>query len=177
MRGRFRTRLRTRGVLLALLLGAGLVLAVTAGSASTPSSQSVAVPSTVGQSATVNWTGTIPPGSHGTRDCATVSGDPTADHHGIEITVPAGIYSSVTRPSVLDHVDARDADGGHRRRGPDPPRSQRRRGRLEATEAARPRPSPVQNLAAGTYDVLACGFVNALPQSYTGSLTITTSAP
>jgi len=30
------------------------------------------------------------------------------------------------------------------------------------------------NLASGTYQVLACGFVNALPQSYTGTLTVTT---
>src|SRR5206468_1583902 len=32
------------------------------------------------------------------------------------------------------------------------------------------------NLSSGTYQVLACGFANALPQPYTGTLTITTKA-
>ena len=32
------------------------------------------------------------------------------------------------------------------------------------------------NLAAGTYNVVACGFINVLPQSYSGRLDVTTSA-
>ena len=117
-------------------------------------------PSTVGQSATVSWTGTIPPGSHGTSDCATVSGDPTVDHHGIELTVPAGIYSSVTASfsfsitwtpgtptedtadEVLTLLDPSGAEVGSSDGG-------------STTETV-----AAQNLAAGTYNVLACRFVN-----------------
>jgi len=32
-----------------------------------------------------------------------------------------------------------------------------------------------QNLAGGNYKIVACGFANAQPQPYTGTLTITTS--
>src|SRR3954451_23776483 len=174
MRGRFRTQ-RTRGVLLALLLCAGLALAVSTGSASTPSSQSVTVPSTAGQTVTVNWTGTILPGSHPTSNCATASGDPTVDHHGIQLTVPAGTYNSLTASvsfsitwtPLTPTEDTADEiltvlDGGGSQVGSSDG------GSTTETVAA-------QTLVPGTYDVLACGFINVAPQDYSASLTITTT--
>src|SRR3954447_1984283 len=99
MRGRLRSGGRIRRYrfhLLAIGLTAALVLAVGASSASTPSSQSISVPSSAGQTATVNWTGTILPASHPTSSCATAAGDPTVDHHGIQITVLPGLYTTVS---------------------------------------------------------------------------------
>jgi len=162
--------------LLALLLCAGLALAVSTGSASTPSSQSVTVPSTAGQTVTVNWTGTILPGSHPTSNCATASGDPTVDHHGIQLTVPAGTYNSLTASfsfsitwtPLTPTEDTADEiltvlDGGGSQVGSSDG------GSTTETVAA-------QNLVPGTYDVLACGFINVAPQDYSASLTITTTA-
>jgi hypothetical protein len=170
MRGRFRVHL-----FLATGLAAALALAV-ASSASTPASQSVTVPSSAGQTATVSWTGSIPPGSHPTNDCAPVSGDPTVDHHALQVTVPSGAYSTVnasfsfsitwtpgtptedTADEILTVLDQSGNEVGSSDGG-------------STTETV-----AATNLAAGTYDVLACGFVNALPQDYSGSLTVTTSA-
>ena len=167
MRGRFRQRGRIgryRMHLLAIGLTAALAFAVGSGGASTPSSQLITVPSSTGQTATVNWTGTILPGSHATSDCATVSGDPTVDHHGIQLTVPAGLYSSVNAQfsfsitwtpgtptedtadeilTVLDptatEVGSSDRQLDHRDRRHDQPRSGHvRRARVRVRERARP---------------------------------------
>src|SRR5438445_13629630 len=62
--------------------------------ASTPASTPITVPSSGGQTVTVTWTGTIPPGSNATSAC-TLGTPPTEDHHSIPITVPAGIYTSL----------------------------------------------------------------------------------
>src|SRR5436853_577282 len=36
--------------------------------------------------------------------------------------------------------------------------------------------APASNPPTGDYDVMACGFINVLPQDYSGSLVVTTSA-
>ena len=160
----------------AAALTAAIVLVVTGSTgASNPPNGSVAVPSTVGQTASDSWTGTIPVGSNPTSDC---SGLPSTqvDEHDIQITVPSDVYSTLnaqfsfsitwtpqtptedTADEILtvigpDGNEVGSSDGG------------------STTETV-----GAMNLAGGTYRVLACGFVNALPQSYSGSLNITTSA-
>lgn len=142
--------------------------------ASTPPTTSITVPSTSGQTVTVTWSGTIPPFVDQDSDCATYADTPAVDQHVSTVTVPAGVYSAVdaiftfkinwnpvsgSEPAsdeiltVLDsggnEIDS--SDGG------------------SLTETVRR-----QNLAAGDYKVVVCGFQNLQPQPYTGTLTITT---
>src|SRR5882724_5623738 len=138
--------------------------------ASNPGTSMVTVPSTGGQTVTVTWTGTIPPLTNATSDCTTFADGPLVDQHLSTVNVPAGTYSLVsaqfrfkitwtpvvnlnTSDEILTVVGLGSSDGGS--------------------------PSETvtgMNLAGGTYKIVACGFANAQPQDYTGTLTITTTA-
>jgi hypothetical protein len=167
--------LRGSRVSAALAFLATLLIGVGISAASTPPSGSATVPASAGQTATDSWTGSIPAGSNPTSDCNGLP-DALIDHHTVQVNVPAGIYSTLnaqfafsiswtpgtptedTADEVItvlapDGTEVGSNDGG------------------STTETV-----TVSNLAAGTYDVEACGFVNALPQSFTGKLVITTSA-
>ena len=139
--------------------------------ASTPPTDNITVPSTVGQTVTVTWTGTIPPGSNATSNCTPLADTPAVDQHISTINVPAGVYNTVsarfvfniswtpvvnptTSDEILTVIGVGSSDGGN----------------PSETVSA-------QNLAAGNYKIVACGFSNAQPQPYTGTLTITTFAP
>ena len=63
--------------------------------ASTPATDSITVPSTIGQTVTVTWTGTIPPGSNPASNCVTVADTPLSDQHVSTVIVPAGVYSTL----------------------------------------------------------------------------------
>src|ERR1700730_10205295 len=164
-------------VLLAFSLCSVAALLVMLSFASTPPTSNVTVPSTIGQTVTVTWTGTIPPGSSPTSSCAALVDTPAADQHNSTVTVPAGIYSTLaaqfvfkitwtpvvngtSSDEVLTVIRSRDGiaigSGGG--------------GTNTETVGA-------QNLGSDTYKIIACGFSNAQPQPYTGTLTITTSAP
>jgi hypothetical protein len=170
------TRVRTALVLLAGI-GALLLLGTASAPGSTPAAATVTVPSSAGQTVTDSWSGTILPASHPASDCSTAgSADPTVDHHLITINVPSGIYSTLnafftfsitwtpgtptedTADEILTVLDQNGNEVGSSDGG-------------STTETV-----AAQNLAPGTYDVEACGFANALPQDYTGSLKITTAA-
>jgi hypothetical protein len=139
--------------------------------ASMPPTSNITVPSTVGQTVSVTWTGTIPPLANATSDCTALADLPAADTHTSTINVPAGVYNTVSAqfrfnitwtpvvdPSASDEiltvVGVGSSDGGN----------------PSETVSA-------QNLVGGNYKIVACGFSNAQPQPYTGTLTITTSAP
>ncbi len=139
--------------------------------ASTPPTSVVTVPSTSGQTVTVNWTGTIPPLTNASSDCTALADSPAVDQHVATINVPAGLYDSVsaqfvfritwapvvninTSDEILTVVGVGSSDGGS----------------PSETVAG-------QNLVGGNYKIVVCGFANAQPQPYTGTLTITTSAP
>src|SRR5437764_9577191 len=81
---------------LAVLAAAAATLAALAAVApgSTPPSSSVTVPTTAGQTATDNWSGTIQPGSNPTSDCSPPSTSPV-DEHDITVNVPSGAYDSI----------------------------------------------------------------------------------
>jgi hypothetical protein len=142
--------------------------------ASTPPTDSITVPSTAGQTVTVTWTGTIPPFVDQDSDCAMYAGTALVDQHVSSVIVPAGVYSAVdavftfkiswnpvsgSEPAsdeiltVLDPSgnEIASSDGG------------------SLTETVRR-----QNLGAGDYQAVVCGFQNAQSQPYTGTLTITT---
>jgi hypothetical protein len=129
------------------------------------------VPSTIGQTVSVTWTGTIPPLTNASSNCTALADTPAADTHTSTINVPAGVYNSVSAQfafkitwtpvvnsnasdEILTVVGVGSSDGG------------------TPSEAV-----SGQNLAGGAYKIVACGFSNAQPQPYTGTLTITTSAP
>src|SRR5439155_7399682 len=111
-----------------------------------------------------------------TSDCSGLPAS-SVDEHDIQVTVPAGIYSTLnaqfsfsitwtprtptedTADEILtvigpDGSEVGSSDGG------------------STTETV-----AGLNLAGGTYRVLACGFANALLQPYSGNLLVTTSAP
>ncbi len=166
-------RLRTLGA--ALALAVATILTIGHAAASTPPAGAVTVPSTAGGTVQDSWTGTIPPGSNATSDCATT--DPVgSDEHDIQITAPAGGYTAVsatftfqiswtpgtptedTADEILtviapDGSEIGSSDGS------------------STTETV-----TATNLPSGLYRVLACGFVNLAPQSYNGRLVVRTTA-
>jgi len=143
--------------------------------ASMPPTSNVTVPSTIGQTVTVTWTGTIPPGSNPSSNCAALADTPAVDQHNSTVTVPAGIYNTLTAQftfkitwtpvvnlSTSDEILTVIGSSGTSVGSSDG-------GTNTETVAA-------QNLGADTYKIIACGFSNAQPQPYTGTLTITTVA-
>jgi len=165
---------------LALVAAAVGAVAIDTG-ASTPPSDSVAVPAAPG-STTVTWTGQIPIGDHPTSDC----NDPgvgTSDTHAISIAVPATGYSNMSATFTFqitwspsgptgdntsnDEILTVNAPGGADPADTTGPEVGSSDG-SSTTETV-----IAHNLAPGTYQVLACGFQNVTPQDYTGTLTIT----
>lgn len=159
--------------LLTLGLLAALVVAVLSGSAagSVPPTSSVTVPSTVGQTVTDTWTGTILPGANATSSCSGAF-QPVSDQHVVTVNVPPGTYDTVearfrfsitwadagTSDEILtvlapDGTEVGSSDGGSN---------------VETVSAT--------NLPAGNYTVLACSFLSPVPVNYEGRLELTTAA-
>src|SRR6267143_4728312 len=63
--------------------------------ASMPATSMVTVPSTIGQTVTINWTGSIPPGSSATSNCTALADTPAVDQHNSTLTVPVGVYNTL----------------------------------------------------------------------------------
>jgi hypothetical protein len=169
---------RSRALALASATAVAIAVPLTAGNASTPQSESVSVPTSTGVTITRTWTGTIPPGVNPTSQC---DGTTPEDTHDINLTVPAGVYSKVTAlftftikwtpsspsASTSDEIltvtgpnpgqEVGSSDGGS-------PMEQVTASNLQAAKGS----------TVGKYVVRACGFSNALPQPYTGTLVIKT---
>ncbi len=155
------------GPVMAVALSAVFLLVVGSVGASTPASHNVTVPSTATTS-NYAWTGTIPPGVNPSSSCQFL--DPVSDSHGINITVPAGTYDIVDaefrftiswadagNDEILTVLDPNgdvvgSSDGGSN---------------VETVVA--------NNLAPGTYKVLACAFLSTVPVAYTGNLQVKTT--
>src|SRR5213078_5105299 len=165
-------RVRPLMVLAAAVATVATVAAVAPGS--TPPSASVTVPTTAGQTVTDNWGGTIPIGSNPTSSC---SGLPSSavDEHDITVNVPSGAYDSLDATFAFSITwappGAEDvADEILTVIGPDGDE-------VGSSDGSSTTEKVVGlNLPPGTYQVLACGFVNAAPQPYSGKLEVTTSA-
>ncbi|MGI8710350.1 MAG: hypothetical protein ACR2LA_05085, partial [Acidimicrobiales bacterium] len=169
--------MRRSPVLAAAVLAAGALVIPAAGAlAATPSPQSITVPTSPGQSQTVGWSGTIPPGANPTSDC---NGAPpaTSDVETIAVSVPAGAYQTVsasftfsihwtpasgnatTNDEILTVVGPNGAEVG----------SSDTSNTTETVTAS--------DIQPGAYRVEACGFANATAQAYTGSLVVQTTKP
>jgi hypothetical protein len=154
-------------------LGA-FVVPATGAFAATPDNQSVTVPTSTGQTRTVGWTGQIVPGTNPTSDCN--GGTSTADVEHITINAPAS-YQNVsatftfsihwtpaspdetTSDEILTVVGPNGAEVG----------SSDTSNTTETVTA--------NDIQSGVYRVEACGFVNSLPQDYSGSLVVRTTTP
>lgn len=153
--------------LFALLFAAALV---TASVPTTLALGEITVPTAVGQSVTVSWTGTVLPGVNPSSECGLPS-DVGADTHTETLIVPAGTYDSVTVDAtasisfsgpndlIVTIVDA----GGASSSGDS--------GSFDADESA-----SLTNPPAGSLKVITCMFAGAVPQTYTGALTLTANA-
>jgi len=76
----------------ALLSGLVTVVFYTGSSAA---QDQLTVPTTVGQTVTVSWQGTVLPGANASSECGQAT-DLGADSHAIDIAVPPGTYDQVT---------------------------------------------------------------------------------
>src|SRR5881392_3818842 len=175
VRGGFSTGLQRRALhataALAVLFG---LVGVGTSSASTPPTSSVTVPGAVGQTVTDSWTGSIPPFTNATSNCADFADTAFVDQHVVTINVPAGAYNAVQanftfniswsgttgNDEILTVVDPDGNVVGSSDTG-------------QPSETVR-----ASNLKAGPYKVVACGFISGpAPQDYNGTLTIQTVAP
>ncbi|MEY2485869.1 MAG: hypothetical protein QOH39_1517 [Verrucomicrobiota bacterium] len=143
--------------------------------ASTPPTSNITVPSTTGQTVTVTWTGQIPALVNGTSDCANLADTPVVDQHLPTITVPAGVYNNVNAKFTFN-ITWDDNSGN------DEILTVLKPDGSELASSDHSNPPSVEtvtgnNLPAGTYKVIACGFVSGPgTQSYVGKLTIETSS-
>jgi hypothetical protein len=167
------------------VLAAAVAVALGAlhGGAATPATQSVAVPSKAGQTATYTWTGTIPAASpHPTNDCN--GAGVGEDDEAFTVTVPRKGYDKFdavftwqiswtpSNPTgaedlndeVLTVNSADNQDEGDTKSS-----------ELGSSDGGTTTETVVaHNVGPGTYHALACGFVNSTPQPYTGTLTVQT---
>ena len=176
---------RRRLVVIGSIIAAAFAAAALNIGASTPSTQSVAVPANAGQTVQLTWTGTIPAASaHPTSDC---NGAGVAnDDEGITVTIPRKGYDRIdatftfriawtpSNPSgdaaLNDEVlTVNSADQQ------DPADTQS--SELGSSDGSTTEEIVVgHDLAPGTYHALACGYVNSTPQPYQGTLTVETTA-
>lgn len=167
-----KSRLRTP---LALGGAAALALAVVVlpsgpSAASDPASSSLTVPAAAGQSASVSYTGSAPPGATGVATGCTAS---NSDIHELTLQAPAGVLARVSAsltfaitwdPAAVSNdliLSVQDADGNE----------------VGSSDGGAPAETvTLTELAAGTYTALVCGFANETPQPYDGTITVATAA-
>ncbi|MEA2731772.1 MAG: hypothetical protein QOF70_6247, partial [Acetobacteraceae bacterium] len=159
-----------RFLLTSILFAIGVSLAMFSW-ASNPATSNVTVPAIAGQSVTVTWTGQIPAGVDPASDCSNLADTPVVDQHLPTISVPAGIYNSVKAKFTFSI--SWDGSSGNDEiltvLNPDG-------SALGSSDTSNPSETVTgNNLPAGTYKVIACGFQSTSAQSYVGKLTIDTS--
>ena len=150
------------------LLLAALAAVIFAGStsASTPPSQTVTAPAPPG-TVKVSWTGTIPPGAGPTSSCNAAT---PGDSHEISLHVPPGLYDGAASQATFKiSWQGSGNDEILTVNGPDGSElgSSDGSGNSEVVSA--------NDLKAGKYTAIACGFAAPAPQQYTGELTLTTT--
>ncbi|HEV7640902.1 MAG TPA: hypothetical protein VGO39_08560, partial [Gaiellaceae bacterium] len=154
-------------------------------SASSPPGDTIAVPATPGSSV-VHWKGTVSAANaHPTSDC-NGAGTGVPDQHTIAVTVPDTGYSNIittftfqitwspTGPTAdntsNDEILTVNAPGG-----PDP--ADTKGPEVGSSDGSSSTETVIaHNLAPGSYQVLACGYINTTDQPYDGTLTVTTEA-
>src|SRR3954451_3854190 len=85
--------IRRYGIVGLVALICAVVVAVFA--APSAAQDQVTVPTSVGQTVTVTWQGTVLPGANASSECGQAT-DVGADTHAIDVNVPAGTYDQVS---------------------------------------------------------------------------------
>jgi hypothetical protein len=130
----------------------------------------VTVPTIPGQSVTVTWSGTTLPGANPDSECGATSLG--ADSHAVGIAVSTGTYTTVsvlatatvTFSGPVDEIVTIVRPDGSSVSG-------------DANFVGGAESTSISNPSAGSYTIIACPFAAAVPQAYTGTLTLTASAP
>ena len=158
-----------------LAIGLALIVAVPATvAASTPATSSVTVPTSAGATVTDSWTGTAPPATFPASTCFP-GGSPLVDEHAVTIAVAPGTYAAVNAAFTFK-ITWTPASGDPSTNdliltliGPDGLE-------IDSSDGGAPTETIVaNNLAAGTYRVVVCGFLNTSLQPYAATLTVATT--
>jgi hypothetical protein len=152
-----------------------IVAAPTGAAASTPASSTVTVPTTAGATTTDTWSGTAPPATFAGSTCFP-GGTPLVDEHALTIAVVPGTYTTVNARFTFNITwtptsgDTSTSDLILTLIGPDGLE-------IDSSDGGAPTETIVaDNLAAGTYRVLTCGFLNTAQQPYAGTLSVSTTS-
>jgi hypothetical protein len=156
-----------------ILVGALALLATASAPASTPATSTVTVPSSPG-TVTDTWTGEVLPGVNATSSCAPPSSSPVDEH---VVTVVVGNAYDVVDAAFKFSItwtptspDTSTSDLILTVIGPDGEE-------VDSSDGGSPSETVnANNLPAGDYHVLVCGFANAATQPYDGKLEVTTTA-
>src|SRR3954452_16990552 len=171
---------RSRAAAVVVAVGT-LVLPGTAAVAATPDNQTVSGPTSVGQTRTIHWSGTIPPGSNPTSDCdsntaladiETLTINAPANYNTVSATFTFSIHWTPVSPDETANdeiLTVMNTDGGG---GGEEGGSVGSSDTGNTTETV-----SATDIQGGHYEVQACGFVNTTPQPYTGTLVIRTTRP
>jgi hypothetical protein len=159
-----------------LAIGLALIVAMPAYTkASTPAESTVTVPTAAGATVTDSWSGTAPPATFASSTCFP-GGSPLVDEHAVTIAVAPGTYDTVGARFTFNIAwtpasgSATTSDLILTLIGPDGLE-------IDSSDGGTPSETIVaDNLAAGTYRAVVCGFLNTALQPYDGSLTVTTTA-
>jgi len=153
--------------------GSVLVLAVLLAVVIVPRSlaaDQVTVPTVLGQSTSVTWTGTVLPGANPGSDCS--GGALSPDAHIVGILVPAGTYANVSVLATATVTFTGAADLIITIVRPDGSSVSADSGSFGAAES-----TSISNPAEGSYQIIVCPFASALPQAYSATLTLTAGPP
>lgn len=156
-----------RRLLLVIALIVALVIVIVPGSLA---ADQVTVPTTQGQSVTKTWVGTVLPGANTASDCS--GGALGADTYAFNIAVPAGAYTNVSVLATASITFTGPVDLIVTIVRPDGSSVSGDTGFVGAAES-----TSVSNPVAGTYQVITCAFAALVPQSYSGTLTLTAGPP
>lgn len=125
----------------------------------------VTVPTAVGQTVTVTWSGTILPGANTSSECGTL--DVGASSHAVEIVVPPAAYDTVNVDATATIVYDGPNDLILTAVFPDGSTISGDQGFVNSDESV-----GFVNPQPGVYTFIACMFAGATPQPYTGILTL-----
>jgi hypothetical protein len=131
--------------------------------------EQVTVPTTPGETVTVSWEGTVLPGVNPSSECGTT--DVGADTHAVDLVVPAGTYDQVTvlMTATVSYDGPNDLIVTIAL--PDGSAVSGDQGFIDTDESA-----SLSNPPEGSYSIIACMFAGAVPQPYTGTLTLEAAA-
>jgi len=130
----------------------------------------VTVPTVIGQSTSVTWTGTTLPGANPTSDCSGVA--VSTDTHDVGIIVPAGAYTTVSVSATASISFSGSSDMILSVVAPSGASQSSDSGGGGAGEAV-----SFGNPVAGTYHFIVCPFTATASQPYSATLTLTAGPP